>query len=157
MGHVHGGLFAGLPAGGHMTWLAWRLPVLLFIVLLLGLAGCGKPPYTNISAAQVAEMQARGVPVYDIRLPEEWRETGVIEGSTPLTYFDARGAVVPDFMQAFSGRIGKNDPVVIICRSGNRSAVLAESLAALGYTRVYNAEQGMNGWRAEGRPVVPVN
>jgi len=56
-------------------------------------------------------------------------------------------------------------PVVLICRSGNRSEEAARALEADGFTRVYNVTHGFegelddshhrnstNGWRHEGLP-----
>ena len=41
----------------------------------------------------------------------------------------------------------KNEPVIIICRSGRRSLIVAEYLSENeGYNKVYNAVAGINGW-----------
>ena len=122
--------------------------------LVVALAACGETPYTAIDNARLSELRQQGVPLYDIRLPEEWRQTGVVEGAKTLTYFDAGGRPRADFMPAFSAEVGKNDPVILICRSGNRTDKLARELAALGYTRVYNVRNGMLGWQADQRPTV---
>jgi rhodanese-related sulfurtransferase len=46
--------------------------------------------------------------------------------------------------------------VILICRSGSRSAKAASFLSAQsGYPMVYNVSKGLNGWAAEGRPMVP--
>ena len=55
-------------------------PVAILLVLLT-LGGCGKPPYDNVDNAGLKSLLAQGVPVYDIRRPEEWRQTGVGEGN----------------------------------------------------------------------------
>lgn len=43
--------------------------------------------------------------------------------------------------------------IVVICRSGGRSARAAEQLAALGFRRVFNMAGGMLAWNAAGLPV----
>jgi rhodanese-related sulfurtransferase len=60
--------------------------------------------------------------------------------------------------------LGKSDPVIIICRAGERSARAADLLASLGYTRVYTVLNGfegelsakgrrdVNGWKNAGLP-----
>jgi rhodanese-related sulfurtransferase len=60
--------------------------------------------------------------------------------------------------------LGKNDPILIICRAGERSARAADLLSSLGYTRVYTIINGfegelsakgrrnLNGWKNEGLP-----
>lgn len=123
--------------------------------LLLTLTGCGKPPYENVDNVGLQGLIQQGVPVYDIRRPEEWRQTGVVEGSRKLTFVDASGRPNPSFLAEFSARVGKNDPVVLICRTGNRTDALARELMEKhGYTRVYNVKNGIARWIGEGHPVV---
>lgn len=69
-----------------------RLPPLLGVVLLAAaLGGCAGPPYSNAGNDQVKALLAQGLPIYDIRRPEEWRLTGVVEDSHALTFVDAGG------------------------------------------------------------------
>lgn len=130
---------------------------LIAIIALLPplLAGCGKPPYENVDNAGLKSLISQGVPVYDVRRPDEWRQTGVIEGSHKLTYIDGSGRVNPSFLAEFSARVGKHDPVALICRTGNRTDALARELMEKhGYTRVYNVKNGITRWIGEGNPVV---
>jgi rhodanese-related sulfurtransferase len=126
------------------------------LLAAVALAGCGEPPpYTNVDNAGLKALIEQGVPVYDVRRPEEWRETGVVAGSRPLTFVDARGRPAPDFLPRFSAEIAKDAPVVVICRTGNRTDVLARELATrLGYTKIYNVRDGIAGWLRAGNPVV---
>jgi len=129
-----------------------RLLALLFVLVL---GACAEPPYTNIGNEELKALLAQGVPMYDIRLPEEWRETGVLEGSRRMTFLDVRGRVLPDFLPRFTAAIGKNEPVILICRTGNRTDLLARYLAdKLGYSRVYNVRDGITGWIRDNNPVV---
>jgi len=51
--------------------------------------------------------------------------------------------------------VGKNDPVILICRTGSRTDVLSRALVEeLGYTQVYNVKNGITRWVSEGLPVV---
>ena len=120
----------------------------------LMLAGCAEPPYTNVDNQELQRLLQQSVPVIDIRRPEEWRETGVVEGSRGLTFVDMNGRVMPNFLETFSASVSKDQPVVLICRTGNRTDVLARHLVEqLGYSRVYNVRDGIMGWLSEGRPV----
>jgi len=124
------------------------------LLLVLTLGACAEPPYINVDNDELKSLLAQGVPLYDIRLPEEWRQTGVVEGSRRLTFFDARGGVSPDFLPKFTAVIGKDDPVILICRTGNRTDALARYLIEkLGYTQVYNVRKGITDWIAENNPV----
>ena len=125
-----------------------------FLLLLLPLCGFAAQPHTNIDNAQLKELRTQGVQLYDIRRPEEWRQTGVVEGSRLLTFVDGSGTPLPDFMPRFAAAVGKNDPVILICRVGNRTEALARILVEkFGYTQVYNVRQGITHWIVEGNPV----
>lgn len=111
----------------------------------------------NIDNAELARLTAKGVPIIDIRTAGEWKSTGVIAGSRLLTFFDERGNANPAQWLASAKGIAKPDqPVILICRSGNRTRAAAEFLSSqAGYQTVYNVSSGLNGWLAEKRPVVP--
>ncbi len=130
----------------------------LFATLLLALTlgGCAEPPYTNVDNAGLKALLAQGVPLYDIRRPDEWRQTKVVAGSRTLTYVDASGRANPEFLPRFTAEVGKNDPVVLICRTGNRTDALARDLMAMGYTQVYNVRHGISRWIGEGNPVTGI-
>ena len=125
------------------------------LLLALALGACAKPPYTNVDNVELKTLIAQGVPVYDVRRAEEWRATGVVEGSHMLTYVDKSGHQNPQFQPRFTAEVGKNDPVILICRTGNRTDKLArELMEKKGYTRVYNVRDGIVGWIGEKNPVV---
>lgn len=147
------------------------------VLLVLGLAGCGEssepaspppssspseapvppalPPYTNLDNTGLQAKLAEGIPLYDIRRPEEWHQTGVVDGSRRLTFVDGSGRLMPDFLPQFTAEIDKDAPVILICRTGNRTDGLARYLVdKLGYTQVYNVRDGITGWLREKYPVV---
>ena len=125
------------------------------LLFTLALGACAEPPYTNVDNAQLKTLLAQGVPIYDVRRPEEWRQTGVVEGSQRLTFVDAGGRVLPDFLARFTATVGKDDPVILICRTGSRSAALAKHLADnLGYTNIYNVRDGITRGPREQNPVI---
>ncbi|QKT04998.1 FKBP-type peptidyl-prolyl cis-trans isomerase [Ectothiorhodospiraceae bacterium 2226] len=112
------------------------------------------PPFSDIDNAELSELIEQGVKVVDIRRPEEWRQTGVVEGSYLLTAFDANGRFVPSFPAELERIAAKDEPVVLICRTGSRTGVLARALAEQGgYQDVYNVEDGIVRWLGERRPV----
>ena len=130
----------------------FKLSIVAAVALLL--AGCAEPPYTNLDNEGLQRLLAHDVPVVDIRRPEEWRETGVVEGSERMTFVDANGRLKPGFMQRFAQRFDPNEPVVLICRTGNRTDVLGRHLVEqMGYTQVYNVRNGIVEWIRRGNPV----
>ena len=89
-----------------------------------------------------------GVPLIDIRTEEEWHETGVINQSKLLTFFDKDGnSNVKKWMLELEKIASKKDPVIIICRSGRRSRIVANFLDQKEhYTTVFHATDGIISW-----------
>ncbi|MDQ3576867.1 MAG: rhodanese-like domain-containing protein [Actinomycetota bacterium] len=99
-----------------------------------------------MSPPDVPEQPASALPadavVLDVREPDEWA-AGHIETAVhiPIRQVTARLADVP-----------QGDPVYVICRSGSRSARVAEFLRAQGVDAV-NVADGMQGWASAGKPM----
>lgn len=130
-----------------------RLVVAVLVAIPLG--GAYAAGVTQVDNEELKALLAQGVPLYDVRRPDEWQQTGVIAGSRRLTFIDASGQVPPDFLPRFVAAVPRDAPVVLVCRTGNRTGALSRYLVEkLGYTKVYNVSRGISGWIAEGRPVV---
>lgn len=131
-----------------------RLIVIFLLISLAIFQIFKEPPYKNISNDELQTLLEKNIPVYDIRRPEEWHETGVIKGSKLLTYIDANGQVQDSFMHRFTAEVGNSDPVILICRTGSRTRSLAYRLIKeQGYTNVFNVEDGIKRWIRDKRPV----
>ena len=111
----------------------------------------------DIDNADLDKLMKSGVPVVDIRLQSEWEETGIVSGSKLLTFFDEKGrANGPAWLEKVKPIAKPNEPVIIICRSGNRTKAVSQFLSQqAGYTTVYNVKAGIKGWIGAGGPVVP--
>ncbi|WP_456448766.1 rhodanese-like domain-containing protein [Thiolapillus sp.] len=128
--------------------------VLFFLLLLLSLPATAE--VTNIDNAELEKLMSQGVPVVDIRRPDEWQQTGIVKGSHLITFFDKKGNYnVQAWLNKLAPIAGKNDPFILICRTGNRTGTVSRFLdQKLGYTKVYNVKKGITNWIAEGKPVV---
>ena len=93
-----------------------------------------------------------GVIIIDIRREEEWQETGIIPGAEMVTAFDASGSVHPEFLDSFRSVVpGPDTPVMLYCRTGNRTTSLGNALIEqLGFSNVTHLSDGITGWLAEG-------
>lgn len=110
--------------------------------------------FSNLDNAGLKERIAAGAKVVDIRRPDEWQATGVVEGSHLLTFFDANGQVNPDFFEDLAKFAGKDDEIVLICQRGNRSLVLSRFMSErAGYSKIKNVSAGISGWIGEGNAV----
>lgn len=120
------------------------------------LADAGGPAVVTVDAAGLTRLRAEGVTVIDVRRADEWRASGVIPGSRLITAFDADGQLLPGFVTEVEREVGKDRPVALICRSGNRSATAARLLMADASDRpVYNVAGGILAWSAAMGPLVP--
>lgn len=53
-------------------------------------------------------------------------------------------------------KIAKDKPVVVMCRSGKRSAVAIMQLESQGFTNLYNLQGGITAWAQEIDPTLQV-
>lgn len=86
----------------------------------------------------LAEMQASGGLIVDIRAAEEWADTGVIAGAKLVTFADA-----DSFLAAVGPDLADGRPLLLVCRSGRRSAAAAEALAGKIPNRIVSVDGGM--------------
>ena len=87
----------------------------------------------------------------DIRRPEEWRETGVIEGALLVTY-----ASPESFLAVIAPHLKEGQRLALICRSGNRTSRAARQIAKIVDFPVVDIQGGMIRVLREGyRPVRP--
>ncbi len=111
--------------------------------------------YSNINNAKLKQLLDQGVALVDIRRQEEWHQTGVVKGSKTITFFDRMGNINPNFVNDFTSAVKADQPVILICRTGNRTQAASAAIAQqLGYKNVMNVTHGITGWMAERRPVV---
>ena len=125
--------------------------ILKFKITLLSVA---PPKYSNIDNVSLKNLLAIGTRIIDIRRQDEWDKTGIIEGSQKLTAFDSLGNFVRTFPAGLGKIAGKNEAVILICRTGNRSAAIANMLVEqTGYSKVYNVARGIVEWIKDGNSV----
>ena len=113
------------------------------------------PPFESIDSVQLEEKLKSGVKLIDIRRPEEWQQTGVVEGSIKSTAFNADSQFVAAFAEMLQQTVQPDEEFALICRTGNRTAALSHWLVTRGgYKNVLNVRDGITRWISEGRPVV---
>ncbi len=125
------------------VWVA----VIGFIVLVAALWMTSRnkanlPP--KISVQEAYQAYQEGEFVLDVRTQPEWDEYHV-EGATliPLDELPNRLNELP-----------KDQKIVVVCRSGNRSSVATQILRENGF-QATSIAGGLNAWLAAGYPVVP--
>ena len=93
----------------------------------------------------------------DCRSEAEFYFVGHPEGAVHVAWAEAPDwEVNPHFVAEVRKLVGHSidRPVVIICRSGNRTKAVSQFLSQqAGYAKVYNVRDGIKAWIKEGRPV----
>lgn len=85
------------------------------------------------------------VPIVDIRTPAEWRESGVLAGAVPITFFNERGDYNVDaFLEELNKKVDTSKPFALICHTGNRTSMLAPWLSKELKYNVINLTGGMD-------------
>lgn len=131
----------------------------LIYVLLL----CANTTFANevqlLNNQELKQLMQRGVAVIDVRSATEWRETGVVESSHLIRFYDEQGKYDLNTWLAEVDKIANtDDPVILICHSGGRSKQLANYLRKkAGYKEVYNVKRGIAYWIKQNNPVVAPN
>jgi len=98
----------------------------------------------ELTAAEGAELIARGAEVIDVRRPYEY-EGGHLIG--------ARNVEMNELTTA-ADSIARDRPVLFSCRTGDRSGMAAQAFREAGYD-AYNLAGGMVAWIEAGQPIEP--
>ena len=78
----------------------------------------------EVNNEKIKMLLESSVPLIDIRTEGEWHETGVINSSHLLTFFDKDGNYDFKKWMIEIGEIAdENGPVIIMCRSGKEAAL----------------------------------
>ena len=104
--------------------------------------------FYEVNNEKIKILLENSVPLIDIRTESEWNETGVINSSHLLTFFDKDGNY--DFKKWMTkvGQIAdENGPVIIICRSGRRSRIVSNMIIKENSEYlIYHATNGIKSW-----------
>ncbi len=130
-------------------WIGAALIVVALAVLILtgGQAKNNAGLPLEVTVAKAAELRSAGAFLLDVRELSEW-QTAHIPGATliPLGELPNRLSELP-----------KNQNIVVVCRSGNRSAKGRDILLTNGFTNVTSMAGGMTQWQAAGYEVISGN
>ena len=70
------------------------------------------------------------IPMVDIRTPGEWVETGIVENSITIMFWDEKGNYdVNAFLTELNKKVDTKKPFALICRTGSRTKIVADFLA----------------------------
>ncbi len=118
----------------------WAIAAVLAVVFGAQQLQAMSVPAVDVKVAQ--SMNQQGALLLDVREPEEFKAVHAVNAQLiPLGQLGDRLKEI---------EAHKNKPVVVICRSGNRSAKAVSMLQEAGYTNVNNVSGGTNAWEKAG-------
>ncbi len=105
-----------------------------------------KTKVSEVTAREVQDRLSHGDPIVliDVREQNEWN----LGHATPAQYI-GRGVLESQI----ESRVPRDARVVLMCASGNRSALAASTLQDMGYTSVASLAGGYRDWVASGGEV----
>lgn len=124
-------------------------------------------PYAGaLLPAEAHALMDRGIKLVDVRTRPELQYVGKIPGAIAVEWQTYPGnRPNPEFLGELATAVGKDEPVMFICRSGARSHSAAQAAAQAGWRECYNVLEGfegdkdgaqhrnsVNGWRRAGLP-----
>ena len=101
----------------------------------------------DVNNEQILELSNTNIPIVDVRSSSEWEQTGVIPDSILLTFFDKKGNYdLDEWYKQLLLEVEEGEPLILICRSGNRSRIIAEMMDTKFDNVIYNAQRGITSW-----------
>ena len=110
----------------------------------------------EIGNIELKSLLQKKIPLIDIRRKDEWKSTGIVENSILMTFFDKNGkANTNEWLKELTKIANKNDPVILICRTGRRTGIISKFLSEkVGYSLIYDVTEGITDWIKKGNTVV---
>jgi len=118
----------------------------VFVVLTAGCSSSSGTVTTVAAPAFLEQAQQGAVTVIDVRSPEEFAE-GHLKGAKNI---DVEG---PDFATQIAA-LDKSGTYLVYCRSGRRSTLAANQMAAAGFTTITNLSGGIADLQSAGASIV---
>jgi len=107
---------------------------------LLALSTTLHAEVAHIDNEKTAELLKQEIPIIDVRMEKEWKQTGIVKGSHLLTFFDEKGDYDFEKWKVELDKVaGKDKPFMLICAVGGRTMVISQFLDKVqGYSKVHN-------------------
>lgn len=110
----------------------------------------------EVTTEQLQQALRDGARIIDVREPAEYTQGHIREAvNMPRGVLEMQLNQHPD-VAGYDDALQRiaDKPLYLICKSGGRSALAAESLGRMGFDKVYSVNGGMSAWSEERRPVV---
>ena len=128
----------------------------IILIINLFFASLAFSDVIEIGNDELKSLLQKRIPLIDIRREDEWKSTGIVENSILMTFFDKNGkANTNEWLKELNKIAKKNDPVILICRTGRRTGIISKFLSEkVGYSLIYDVTDGITDWIKKGNTVV---
>lgn len=113
--------------------------VIAVVLAVLWLSGCGgkENPHSQVTVEEAEKLiYADRVEVIDVRTPEEYAQ-GHISGAVNMPL---------DTLEARLSELAQDQPYLLVCRSGSRSAQAQQLMEQHGFAKTYNMQGGVSAY-----------
>lgn len=101
-------------------------------------------PFQRVGPEEAKRLIEQGAKIVDVREPREQVQDGRLA--------DAELIPLNTFLANPRAHLNE-DNILFMCKVGVRSAIACEMAAAVGFTKLYNLEGGIEAWKKQGLPV----
>ncbi|MCF8272393.1 MAG: rhodanese-like domain-containing protein [Flavobacteriaceae bacterium] len=124
--------------------------IALTIICSCIILSCKGQTDSRIKNISVEDMQSllktADIQLIDVRTPEEY-QSGFIKNAENINYFS------PSFEEEIL-KLDRDKPIILYCRSGNRSSKSAVKFLNAGFLNLYNLDGGILNWQKQGLDVI---
>jgi len=101
----------------------------------------------NLSPHEALELVRAGLArLVDVRTPEERKFVGYVPDSVHVAWMTGTAFVRnPRFVRELEGKLRKEEVLLFLCRSGQRSVAAAEAATKAGFRNAFNVVEGFEG------------
>jgi len=126
-----------------------QLLIIFFVIFTMSAISCKDKNEAQVKIMSAEEMQIllelEDVQLVDVRTVEEYEE-GFIKNAQNIDFNS------PTFEEEIKD-LDKTKPVILYCKSGNRSAKCGKKLIEAGFVKIYDLEGGISKWKHKGKTI----
>ena len=109
----------------------------------------------DIDNSELKNLIDKNINIIDVRTQNEWKSTGIIEGSILISLLDKKNKFIfENWYENFNKKISKNESVIFVCALGVRSKYISNLInKKKPDLKIYNLKKGINDWIRSGNKI----
>ena len=109
----------------------------------------------DIDNSELKNLIEKDINIIDVRTQNEWKSTGIIEGSILISLLDKKNKFIfENWYENFNKKISKNESVIFVCALGVRSKYISNLInKKKPDLKIYNLKKGINDWIRSGNKI----